>query len=97
MVAEAGCSWQARRPAIRYLDYQTPANNDWLVVNLLKFHDKAGNSIPDLVVYVNDLPLGVVECKASGVIKEPIGSTWSCKLSRKVSQSKADRNCSLPQ
>ncbi|MDO7850403.1 type I restriction endonuclease subunit R [Hymenobacter convexus] len=62
---------------IGYIDYQTPANNDWLVVNQLKFHGLAGNSIPDLVVYVNGLPLAVVECKASGVIKEPIGSTWS--------------------
>lgn len=62
---------------ISYIDYQTPANNDWLVVNQLKFHGLAGNSIPDLVVYVNGLPLAVVECKASGVIKEPIGSTWS--------------------
>jgi type I restriction enzyme R subunit len=62
---------------ISYIDYQTPENNDWLVVNQLKFHGLAGNSIPDLVVYVNGLPLAVVECKASGVIKEPIGSTWS--------------------
>ncbi|GAB2777958.1 type I restriction enzyme R subunit [Hymenobacter luteus] len=51
---------------VRYLDYHTPAHNNWLVVSQLKFHGLTGNSIPDLVVFVNGLPLAVLECKASG-------------------------------
>jgi type I restriction enzyme R subunit len=61
---------------ISYLDYQTPENNDWLVVSQLKFHGLAGNSIPDLVVYVNGLPLAVVECKAAGAT-----NAWSSAYS----------------
>ena len=50
--------------AVRYIDYTTPANNDWLVVNQMRFQGKAQNSVPDLVVFVNGLPLAVIECKA---------------------------------
>ena len=51
---------------ISYLDYRTPENNEFLVVSQVKYHGQAGHSVPDLVVYVNGLPLAVLECKASG-------------------------------
>lgn len=51
---------------VRFIDYTTPENNEFLAVNQLKFHGKNGNSIPDVVVFVNGLPLAVLECKASG-------------------------------
>lgn len=61
---------------ISFIDYQTPANNELLVVSQLKFHGLAGNSIPDLVVYVNGLPLAVLECKAKGAT-----NAWSSAYS----------------
>ncbi|UMB59993.1 type I restriction endonuclease [Lutibacter sp. A80] len=50
--------------AVHYIDYTTPNNNDFLVVNQMKFHGKYQNSIPDLVVFINGLPIGVIECKS---------------------------------
>ncbi|WP_319482892.1 type I restriction endonuclease [uncultured Draconibacterium sp.] len=50
--------------AVNYIDYLNPENNDFLVVNQMKFHGKYQNSIPDLVVFVNGLPLGIIECKS---------------------------------
>ncbi len=50
--------------AVHYIDYQNPGNNDFLVVNQMKYHGKYQNSIPDLMVYVNGLPIGVIECKS---------------------------------
>jgi type I restriction enzyme R subunit len=47
-----------------FIDYLNPENNDFLVVNQMKFHGLAQNSKPDLVVFVNGLPLGVIECKS---------------------------------
>lgn len=47
-----------------YIDYTNPENNDFLVVNQMRFHGKSQNSKPDLVVFVNGLPLGVIECKS---------------------------------
>lgn len=47
-----------------FIDYLHPENNDFLVVSQMKFHGKAQHSKPDLVVFVNGLPLGVIECKS---------------------------------
>ena len=50
--------------AVHFIDYNQPNNNDFLVVNQIKYHGKYVNSIPDLVVYINGLPIGVIECKS---------------------------------
>jgi len=53
-------------PPVKFIEYDTDHinDNDFLVVSQLKVHGTAGNSIPDLLVYVNGLPIGVIECKA---------------------------------
>ncbi|RTQ47507.1 type I restriction endonuclease subunit R [Hymenobacter gummosus] len=51
-------------PAVRYLDFQRPANNDWLVVSQPRFQGRLSVAEPDIVVFVNGLPLAVLECKA---------------------------------
>ena len=55
-------------PPVHFIDYDNPTNNDFLVINQMKFHGKLKNSIPDLVIYVNGMPLAVIECKAPGVV-----------------------------
>jgi type I restriction enzyme R subunit len=50
--------------SVSFIDYRNPENNDFLVVNQIKYHGRAWNSIPDIVVYVNGLPLAVIECKS---------------------------------
>ncbi|MFG6685216.1 type I restriction endonuclease subunit R [Mariniflexile sp. HNIBRBA6329] len=50
--------------AVHFIDYLTPNNNDFLVVNQIKYHGRYQNSVPDLVVYINGLPIGVIECKS---------------------------------
>ncbi len=49
---------------VGYVDFQDIDNNDFLVVNQIKFKGRENNSIPDIVVFVNGLPLGVIECKS---------------------------------
>ena len=49
---------------VHFIDYNNPENNDFLVVNQMKYHGKYQNSIPDLVVYLNGLPISVIECKS---------------------------------
>jgi type I restriction enzyme, R subunit len=51
-------------PGIAFIDYEKPENNDFLIVNQMKFSGKLQNSIPDIVVYVNGLPIAVIECKS---------------------------------
>ncbi len=49
---------------IKYIDYLNPDNNDFLVVNQMKYHGRYQNSIPDIVVYINGMPISVIECKS---------------------------------
>jgi len=49
---------------VHFIDYIKPENNDFLVVNQMKYHGRYQNSIPDLVVYINGLPISVIECKS---------------------------------
>jgi len=61
---------------VSYIDFEEPENNDWLVVNQLKFRGLEKNSIPDLTVFINGIPLAVIECKspkAIGAESEAIG------------------------
>lgn len=62
-----------RGQTLRYIDWEEPANNVFTVVNQFKVkcppgHDGAkGHVIPDLVLFVNGIPLVVVECKGRSV------------------------------
>ncbi len=49
------------------IDYDDIENNDFLVVNQMKYHGVGNNSIPDIVVYINGLPLAVIEAKSPKV------------------------------
>jgi len=49
--------------AVKFIDYENIENNEFLVVNQMKFKGARANSIPDLVVFVNGLPLAVIEAK----------------------------------
>jgi len=49
------------------IDYENIENNDFLIVNQMKYHGIGNNSIPDIVVYINGLPLAVIEAKSPKV------------------------------
>ncbi len=47
----------------RLVDFENPANNDWLAVNQFTIIEDHHNRRPDVVVFINGLPLGVIELK----------------------------------
>lgn len=49
---------------VAFIDFENIDNNDFLVVNQMKFKGQSRNSVPDIVVFVNGLPLAVIECKS---------------------------------
>ena len=51
---------------ITLLDFHNPENNDWLVVNQFTVIKGQKERRPDVVVFVNGLPLAVIELKAPG-------------------------------
>lgn len=48
---------------VKFIDYENIDNNEFLVVNQMRFKGERQNSIPDLVVFINGLPLAVIEAK----------------------------------
>jgi type I restriction enzyme R subunit len=47
----------------RLLDFDNPDNNEWLAVNQFTVVENKRNRRPDVVIFVNGLPLGVIELK----------------------------------
>jgi type I restriction enzyme R subunit len=45
------------------LDFDDPYNNDWLAVNQLTVAEKQRTRRPDVVLFMNGLPLAVIELK----------------------------------
>jgi type I restriction enzyme R subunit len=48
---------------VRLLDFENPENNDWRVVSQFTVVENGHNRRPDLTVFVNGLPLAVIELK----------------------------------
>jgi len=82
-----------RGQTIRYIDWDTPANNRFTVINQFRVDCPPGyNSgkafiVPDLVLLVNGIPLVVVECKSPSV-PEPLAEAVD-QLRRYSNQRKA--------
>ncbi len=76
-----------KNQTVRLIDFETPDNNEFLVVNQFKVSGLTDNIIPDVVLFVNGLPLVVVECK-SPFITSPVAQGVK-QLERY--QSEADR------
>jgi type I restriction enzyme R subunit len=64
-----------KNQTVKLIDFNVPYNNEFLIVDQLKISDARGTIRPDLVIYVNGLPLVVIECKSPMVsIEEQIGN-----------------------
>ncbi len=62
---------------VRLIDFDDPAKNDWLAVNqFVVIHGQAQRR-PDVVVFVNGLPLAVVELKAPGSAQASVAGAFN--------------------
>ncbi|MDA8150927.1 MAG: type I restriction endonuclease subunit R [Nitrospiraceae bacterium] len=61
----------------RLFDLSNLDNNDWVVVNQLTVVEGHHNRRPDIVVFVNGIPLGVIELKNPGDEKATIWSAFN--------------------
>lgn len=46
------------------IDFDNPDNNDWLAVNQFTVIENRNNRRPDVIVFINGLPIGVIELKS---------------------------------
>jgi len=62
---------------VRLVDFADASANDWLVVNQFSVSDGQHNRRPDLVVFLNGLPLGLIELKNAAVEGATIWSAYA--------------------
>ncbi|MDE0131695.1 MAG: type I restriction endonuclease subunit R [bacterium] len=60
----------------RVIDFDDPDNNDWMVVNQFTVTENGHIRRPDIVVFLNGLPLGVIELKNPGDQDTTIWTAW---------------------
>ena len=61
---------------VQIIDFDNPANNDWLAVNQFTVSENRNTRRPDIVLFVNGLPLGVVELKNPADEDATIWTAW---------------------
>ncbi len=59
---------------VRFLDFDHPDRNDWIVTRQYRVLGSKKHVIPDIVVFINGLPLAVIECKSP-----TIGDAWKAE------------------
>ena len=68
---------RVRGDQVRVIDFESPANNDWLAVNQFSVSENRNTRRPDVVLFVNGLPLGVIELKNPADEDATIRSAWN--------------------
>lgn len=53
-----------KNQTVRLFDFEHVENNDFLAVNQISYTNANGTVIPDIVLYINGLPLVLIECKS---------------------------------
>jgi len=83
---------ETRGDRVRLIDFENVARNDWLAVNQFSVQGPKQTRRPDVVLFINGLPLVVLELKnpATRMLTSGQPST-SCRPTRKTS-----RTCSSP-
>ncbi len=61
----------------RVIDFETPDNNDWLAVNQFTVSEGQHTRRPDVVLFINGLPLAVIELKNSAYENATIWSAFN--------------------
>ena len=64
---------------VRFLNFDRPDRNEWIVTRQYRVLGSKKHVIPDVVVFVNGLPLGVIECKSP-----TIGNTWKAEAVKQL-------------
>ena len=70
-------SGSIRGAQVRTIDFHDSSNNDWLAVNQFTVTENKHERRPDIVLFVNGLPLGIIELKNPTDKGATIRSAWN--------------------
>jgi len=71
-----GSEGEIRGAQAQVIDFDSPSNNDWLAVNQFSVTESKHTRRPDIVLFINGLPLGVIELKNAAAGNATIWSAW---------------------
>jgi type I restriction enzyme R subunit len=72
-----GVDGAIRTEKVALLDHKRPENNDWVVVNQFTIVENGQNRRPDVLVFVNGLPLALLELKNPAAEHATLKSAWN--------------------
>jgi type I restriction enzyme, R subunit len=61
---------------VQLVDFENPANNEFLAVNQLTIIENGNNKRPDVILYINGLPVSVIELKNPAIENADILSAY---------------------
>jgi type I restriction enzyme R subunit len=67
---------QTRTELIQLVDYEIPANNDWLAINQITIIEKK-NRRPDVLVFLNGIPVALFELKNPADEHATLRNAWN--------------------
>ena len=59
------------------IDFENPANNDWLAVNQFTVKENQSTRRADIVLFLNGLPLGIIELKNPADENTDVWDAWN--------------------
>ena len=62
-VEHRGTDGAVRTVRVWFIDFDEPTNNDWIAINQFTIIENGKNRRPDVIVFVNGIPLGLLELK----------------------------------
>ena len=68
---------RVRGDQVRVIDFEIPDKNNWLAVNQFTVTENKNNRRPDIVLFLNGLPLGVIELKNPADEDATIWTAWN--------------------
>ena len=68
---------KVRGHQVRVIDFDNTANNDWLAINQFTVTENQDTRRPDVVLFVNGLPLGLIELKNPADEDATIRTAWN--------------------
>ena len=70
-------SGSVRTVPVKLIDWVNPENNDWLAVNQFSILENGQNRRPDILVFVNGIPLGLLELKNPADKNATLKDAWN--------------------
>ena len=67
---------RVRGDVVKVLDFERPDRNDWLAINQFTVSENRNTRRPDIVLFVNGLPLGIIELKNPADEDATIWTAW---------------------